>query len=227
MFKKFKIKTEFPGAFNSPDHLMPVGSIRDNYTNMPLINEVLEYFNNSNIKVLDLGCAGGQFISDFIKLESHGVGLEGSSNVFNGPGKENWNQTDNYNFFLCDITKPYTICEYVEDYENNTKFDFIHCSEVMEHIEENDLTIFFNNIKRHLSEDGIFCCQISIDDSDPLHVSVFDIDKWLDIFNKNGLKPFDNGISNKYYGGYLFENRFRDHFGPDYSTSLYFCLKLK
>ena len=64
--KKFKIKTEFPGAFNSPDHLMPVGSIRDNYTNISLINEVLKYFNNSNIKVLDLGCAGGQFISDFI-----------------------------------------------------------------------------------------------------------------------------------------------------------------
>ena len=47
--------------------------------------------------------------------------------------------------------------------------------------------------------------------------------------NKSGrnILKGNNGISNKYYGGYLFENRFRDHFGPDYSTSLYFCLKLK
>ena len=227
MNKTFKIKTEFLGAFDTPDHIMPVGSIRDNYTNISLINEVLQYFNNSNIKVLDLGCAGGQFLVDFLRSGADVVGIEGSSHVFNGPGKFNWIKLMNHNFFLCDITKPFNISEYSESYENNTKFDFIHCSEVMEHIEEVDLISFLNNVKKHLSTDGVFCCQISIDDTDPLHVSVFDIEKWLKIFDENDLKPFDNGISNKYFGGYIFQNRFRDHLLSNYSTSLYFCLKLK
>ena len=81
--------------------------------------------------MLDLGCAGGQFVVDFINRGDIGVGLEGSSNSLSGVGKENWDKYHNKNLFLCDITKDYQL------YYNGGKpmmFDFIHSEEVFEHI---------------------------------------------------------------------------------------------
>lgn len=220
---KFKVETDHPGAFESKDHLEPVGSINDNYTNLELLKEVCKYF-GEEISILDLGCAGGQFVSDFVEYGNIGVGLEGSSNVLNGPGRKNW-LNEEQNLFLCDITKPFKI-----KYSDLYKFNFIHCSEVMEHINENDLDVFLSNVYNHLSDDGVFCTQISIDDKDPLHVSVFNKEKWIDILLKNNFVPCD-GLNNSHHIGYIFNTRFRDHIvmnsdgSINYGTSLYFCLK--
>ena len=66
-------------ADDSPDHICPVGAIRDNFTSQGLIAEVKDGFDDEQISMLDLGCAGGQFVVDFIKEGDIGVGLEGSS----------------------------------------------------------------------------------------------------------------------------------------------------
>jgi hypothetical protein len=71
-------------ADDSPDHICPVGAIRDNFTSPGLIDEVKDGFDDEQIAMLDLGCAGGQFVVDFINRGDVGVGLEGSSNSLSG-----------------------------------------------------------------------------------------------------------------------------------------------
>ena len=63
-------------ADDSPDHICPVGAIRDNFTSEGLIEEVKYGFDNEQISMLDLGCAGGQFVVDFIKRGDIGGGSE-------------------------------------------------------------------------------------------------------------------------------------------------------
>jgi hypothetical protein len=47
--ENLKLQTEFPIAYESPDHLMPWGTMRDNSTNPAFIQEVQDYF-KSNMK---------------------------------------------------------------------------------------------------------------------------------------------------------------------------------
>ena len=61
-----RLETNYPVAIESPDHIAPVGTVNDNTTDIDYINAVKNYFDNKQIRVLDLGCAGGQLISDFI-----------------------------------------------------------------------------------------------------------------------------------------------------------------
>ena len=86
-------------ADDSPDHICPVGAVRDNFTSAGLIEEVKYGFDNEQIAMLDLGCAGAQFVVDFINKGDIGVGLEGSSTSLTGVGKENWDKYHNKNLF--------------------------------------------------------------------------------------------------------------------------------
>lgn len=225
-----KLITDHPIALNSPDHLCPVGAINDNYTNHELINEILDYFKDKKIKIADFGCAGGQFIVDFIERGAIAIGLEGSPSVFFGRGRANWQNFFNKNLFLCDLTKEFSI---LDDNSKIVQFDLIHSSEVLEHIEEKNLNIFLKNVKTHLKENGICCFQIGLGEDIRynngekfiLHQSVFSPEKWIDIFNENGFEPISTGNFSENQIGFLFKNKFRDH-GTDLN-SLYTCLRLK
>ena len=149
-----RLETNYPVAIESPDHIAPVGTVDDNTTDIDYINAVKNYFDNKQIRVLDLGCAGGQLISDFISRGDVGVGLEGSTNARErGAGKHNWDQHGDKNLFTVDLSKPYQL------YEDDKKmqFDFITTWEVVEHIAEEDLKTFFEQINNHLKDDGVFC----------------------------------------------------------------------
>lgn len=225
-----KLITDHPIAVDSPDHLCPVGAVNDNYTNHGLIDEILNYFNYNKINVADFGCAGGQFVIDFLERGVYSIGLEGSSNVLFGQGRHNWANYLNKNLFLCDLTKDFTILN-----NNNqiVKFDLIHSSEVLEHINEKDLNIFLKNVKLHLAENGICCFQIGLGPDIRykdgvefiLHQSVFTPEKWIKIFKDNGLYVVPTGNFNQNQRGFLFKNKFRDH--GETLSSLYICLQLQ
>jgi 2-polyprenyl-3-methyl-5-hydroxy-6-metoxy-1,4-benzoquinol methylase len=180
-----KVQTNKSIASDSLDHLYPFGVIRDNNSNIKYIHEVKKYFNNEKIAVMDLGCAGGQIIVDHHLLGDTAVGLEGSSNVFRGTGKHNWEILFNQNLFLCDITEPYTI-----NYEKeHMMFDYIQMWEVLEHIPEEKLPILFTNIKKHLKDTGIFCGSIATHVCPSgTHVSIFPKSQWITLFKDNGLE---------------------------------------
>lgn len=213
------LKTNFPSAIDSPDHIAPCGTTNDNNTNRDYINQVRNYFKKSPLRVLDLGCAGGQLISDFISLGDIGVGLEGSPLAYQiGKGKENWDKYKDANLFTVDLTKSYQLYEDGEP----MKFDFITSWDVLEHISENDLPNFLQYVKNHLSDDGVFCCGIAATKDEEMvdgklivrHQSVFNCAKWLNIMYENGFvlpvephwtaepvgHPFVNNTTHENYG---------------------------
>jgi 2-polyprenyl-3-methyl-5-hydroxy-6-metoxy-1,4-benzoquinol methylase len=178
-----KVKTNKNIAIDSLDHLYPFGVVRDNNSNINYIREVKNHFNNEKMTVMDLGCAGGQIIVDHHLLGDVAVGLEGSSNVFRGAGKTNWEILFNQNLFLCDVTEPFI----VESEDNHLLFDYIQMWEVLEHIPENKLPMLFANIKKHLKSTGIFCGSVATHVCPSgTHVSIFPKTKWIELFNNNG-----------------------------------------
>jgi len=164
MYKKnmVKVMTQCQIAYESFDHQFPCGAINDNHSSHGLIQEIINTFGN-NPKVLDIGCAGGQFIIDCNSKGCTAVGIEGSSSVStdgSAHGYQNWYFYKDKYLFHADATKDYSIV----DTETNEmiKFDLISAWEVIEHIEETDLEMFFEQIHKHLSDNGLFIGSISI-----------------------------------------------------------------
>jgi SAM-dependent methyltransferase len=187
------ISTDHYMAEESPDHLAPYGVLRDNSTDSKYIDAVKKYFvKQGALKVLDLGCAGGQLVSDFIYQGYIAVGLEGSPNVLTGAGADNWSKLHNQNLFLCDLTKDYQL--YFDGWP--AEFDFIQSWEVVEHIAPKDLPAFFEGVLKHLAPNGVFCCSIALYPSYgevdgvqvDLHQSLFNPAEWVNILFDNGFE---------------------------------------
>lgn len=152
----FTRETQHPVAFESPDHLAPKGTAVNNSTNKKFIlhmDEKLhrEFIDGTTFRMMDLGCAGGQTIADFMKLRWQGVGLEGSDFSLKHR-RANWAQLAHRNLFTCDITKPFQ----VKLDGQPVTFHLITAWEVMEHIATPDLDQVFRNIVNHLEPGGYF-----------------------------------------------------------------------
>lgn len=179
------LKTDYPIAFDSPDHLMPWGTMRDNTTNADFIEEIHEFiklnYGLDNFNFLDLGCSGGQLVVDFFKRGNLSVGLEGSDYSVKHQ-RANWPEYHNKILFTCDVTKPYSLY----NKEEKIKFDIITAWEVVEHIHEDDMNSFFTYINDNLQENGVFLASIStiedVIEGHILHQSVFSEIDWYKKF---------------------------------------------
>jgi len=156
--QKVILQTQHPIAVDSPDHLYPVGTANDNSTNDKFINDVLTWKNKPN--VMDLGCAGGQYIVDMFNKGCLAVGVEGSDYCLRNR-RFNWPNYYNKVLFTGDITKPYKVLNENEQ----VKFDLITAWEVVEHIHGDDLYQFFSNIANNLKIGGIFYGSVASSDS--------------------------------------------------------------
>ena len=183
--ENLKLQTEFPIAYESPDHLMPWGTMRDNSTNPAFIQEVQDFFKSNydldKIKFMDLGCSGGQLAVDFYKNGNVAVGLEGSDYSVKHQ-RANWPEYHNKMLFTCDVAKPYTVSMDDAQYECN----MVTAWEVIEHIHPDNLNMFFTNISNHLENNGVFVGSIStnveIIEGHVLHQSVFSEADWYERF---------------------------------------------
>jgi SAM-dependent methyltransferase len=148
-------ETQHPVAFESPDHIAPKGTAENNSTNKKFVlymdDKLRREFAEPTLRVMDLGCSGGQMVVDFIKLRWLGVGLEGSDFSLK-LGRANWATYANTNLFTCDITKPFQ----VKLAGQPARFHLITSWEVMEHIAAPDLPQVFRNIVHHLEPGGYF-----------------------------------------------------------------------
>lgn len=149
-------ETAHPVAFESPDHLAPKGTAVNNSTNKKFILYMdaklrREFGPEVTFRMMDLGCAGGQTIVDFMTLGWQGVGLEGSDFSLKHR-RANWAQLANTHLFTCDITKPYQL----KVDGRPARFHLITAWEVMEHIATSDLPAVFDNIVKHLEPGGYF-----------------------------------------------------------------------
>ncbi|OGK16421.1 hypothetical protein A2774_03115 [Candidatus Roizmanbacteria bacterium RIFCSPHIGHO2_01_FULL_39_12c] len=182
---KIKLKTKFPIAFNSPEHLTPFGTRFDQSANRRFNLNLYRFFSQTHLlKVLDLGCAGGNFVKDIIDDGHFAIGLEGSdwSKKFK---RAAWAQIPDF-LFTCDISKKFT----VQMDGKPIKFDAVTAWEVMEHIKTEGLPALLKNVKNHLEPAGFFIASITsvphIVDGINLHQTVKSKKWWLKFFNKNG-----------------------------------------
>src|SRR5258707_1074456 len=66
-------------AFDSPDHVMPWGTRHDSFVNQRFNKKLWRLYSATQaVHVLDLGCAGGEFVRTCINDGHCAVGLEGS-----------------------------------------------------------------------------------------------------------------------------------------------------
>lgn len=194
---KFYVETGHPVAVDSLDHIYPLGAERDN-TRSPRFNEKLRRFPGG---VLDLGCAGGGFVHDMVKEGRPAVGLDGHDYNFKFGSKE-WGKIPD-NLFMCDITKPYTV--HAGD-GMPFQFEIVTAFEVLEHIEERDLPMLFENVRRHMHPEGIFLGTASLKmNPHPYHPQIYmhptvkPMEWWLEVLEREGF-VFDEGLA-KYFGG--------------------------
>lgn len=156
MKKDIALKCNRKIAYDSPDHTTPWGTKRDNSINK-FFNEKLYklYSNLEQLKILDLGCSGGGFVRACQNDGCLAIGLEGSD--FSKKNKRaEWAIIPDF-LFTCDITKNFDIY-----YKNKRlKFNCITTWEVMEHIKEEDIIGVSNNVKKHISKDGLWIMSIS------------------------------------------------------------------
>jgi 2-polyprenyl-3-methyl-5-hydroxy-6-metoxy-1,4-benzoquinol methylase len=176
------LKTDFPVAYESLDHLFPLGTMQDNTRSLSFYNRCSLLYGNQ-LSYLDLGCSGGGLVFDFALHGCVSIGLEGSD-FSKKKGRANWRTIPN-NLFTCDIVQPFGILSKINS--DKFKFKVISCWEVLEHIKESDLEQFFVNVLEQLDSDGIFVGSISQVTSDPLHVTIKEYNWWKSVFLKYGL----------------------------------------
>lgn len=182
------VETEHPVAYDSPDHIKPFGSKRDNTIN-ERFNKCFYKFAESGYatepyRILDLGCAGGGMVRSFVTDGHISIGLEGSDYCKKNK-KYEWGVIPE-NLFTCDISKPFKIYQDFGKRKIQMKFDLITAWEVMEHVKEEDLKQLLENIKSHLG--GIFICSIhhSYDEHDGLqyHQTIKPVEWWDELFKE-------------------------------------------
>jgi SAM-dependent methyltransferase len=206
----FTRETKHPVAFESPDHIAPKGTAVNNSTNRKFILYMdsklrREIGDQTAFRMMDLGCAGGQTVADFMTLRWQGVGLEGSDFSLKHR-RANWAHLANRNLFTCDITKPFQI---KLDGQPAT-FHLITAWEVMEHIATPDLVQVFTNIRNHLEPGGYFIASTTetsdIHEGLELHQTRWSNGEWRRFVSKNfpELEYVDVGLKIYQYVRYNF-----------------------
>ena len=194
-----EVETGHPVATDSPDHLQPWGTARDNSRN-PRFNERLYRLFETPPRVLDLGCSGGGFVRDCLDDGCFAVGIEGSD-YSKRMLRAEWPRLADRFLFTADITKPFTV---------NEQFDVVTAWEVLEHLPREGLEQFCANVKRHLAPAGLAIFSISSTEEvihgTRLHQTVESKRWWTQEFARNGLThlpAFEDYFNGQYVRGPL------------------------
>ena len=176
-----ELKTTHPVAYESPDHLVPWGTMNDNSTNRKFVlfmdRLISQQQGAGPWGFMDLGCSGGQLVRDFKDLGWIAVGLEGSDYSLKH-GRANWPRMAGKNLFTCDITKPFEVVQGSQP----VRYDLITAWEVLEHIGPDALDQVFRNISGHLRPGGYFIASTTsvpdLHNGVDLHQSKFSNQQW-------------------------------------------------
>ena len=154
--KKSEIKliAESERASDSSDCQYPEATLDGMIRNPSFTNRILELY-GKEASLLDIGCGAGGIVFDALMGGITAFGIDGSDyNKKTGHGY--WSIIKN-NLFTCDATKKY----YFEKEGKPYKFKVISSWECLEHIPEQIVPKFLNNVFLNLDSDGIFIGSIS------------------------------------------------------------------
>lgn len=71
-----KVVTDHPIAYESLDHTNPLGTMQDNTHHKLFVRRTMEIFEGP-VNHIDLGCAGGGLVFDFLEYGNFSVGIDG------------------------------------------------------------------------------------------------------------------------------------------------------
>jgi SAM-dependent methyltransferase len=185
----YRLATDHPVAINSDDHLQPRGTMNDNSRSPRFVAACERQFGRS-LQALDLGCAGGGLVRDFLISGHRAFGLEGSD-ASKLAQRAEWRLIPDH-LQTCDITKQFTIYDSGEEI---AQFDVISAWEVLEHLPAETLPLLFANIARHLAPGGLFIGSVAqFEDRDPVtgavwHVTLKAREWWCDMIRSAGMEP--------------------------------------
>lgn len=194
-----QVESDHPVAFDSPDHLIPWGTKQDNSTNKKFVLSmdalIAPPAGDRPKSFMDLGCSGGGLVKDFRDLDWLAVGLEGSDFSLKHQ-RACWKKLAGKSLFTCDITKPFRVL--VNGQPN--KFLLITAWEVLEHINQKDLPVLFDNILAHMEKMGCFIASTTstpdIHNGVDLHQTHWTNAQWRSWIAQNvpELKPVELGL---------------------------------
>jgi cyclopropane fatty-acyl-phospholipid synthase-like methyltransferase len=163
----------------SKDYTEPKGGAHDNtYSDC-----FVDFFNNKAINYLDLGCAGAALVESMVNRGHNSFGIDGSD-AQKKQGLNSWGRIPE-RLFNADITEPFHFIN--EDTNEKFKFDVISAWDVLEHLYEDRLPGFCDNLKNNLKSDGCFVCGIADFEDEGYHITTHNKEWWVDMFNCNGL----------------------------------------
>ena len=189
-----RVLTERPVAADSPDHLVPWGTARDNSVNGRFNAKLSAWISPHDLTVLDLGCSGGGAVRSFIEQGCLAVGIEGSDYSLRRQRAE-WATIPEF-LFTADITAPFTVeaggqCLF--------RFSVITAWEVMEHIRSEELDRVLANMARHLTTGGVLIMSVStrsdVVNGVELHQTVEGKDWWMRKFDGAGFDQHEDIVA--------------------------------
>ncbi len=143
----YELRTRYPVASLSNDHLFPRGTKNDNSTNAEFCRRLCDLYINPYTKrlpsVMDLGCSGGGFVRSMLELGCVAVGIEGSDYSKRNARAE-WPIIPDQ-LFTADISKPFLLL-----WEGIVStFDVVTLWEVLEHLDLAALEALMVNVHAH------------------------------------------------------------------------------
>ena len=219
------LRAERQCAYDSPDHLVPWGTRRNRSTSETFNEKLwLLYPATQVVKVLDLGCAGGDFVKSCIDDGNFAVGIEGST--FSKQHKRSaWAVIPDY-LFTCDITRPFQLSLQAESREQTVKFDVVTSWEVLEHIKEEDLPALAANVHAHMCPGGLWIMSVAnwedVHGGVRLHQTVKPRAWWREKFISLGFEPLEPHRS--YFAGQWVRGGYGHYQRVDNEKSFHFIL---
>lgn len=192
--QRFACLTEYPVAYDSPDHIHPVGTVADHTRHPRFIRACEDFFSDKKrLSFLDLGCSAGGIVLDAVLRGHIGVGLDGSG-ISRLQQRAEWRLLRE-NLFTCDISKFFTLTQ-----NGSTPFMFnvVSAWEVLEHLTKEGVDGLFCNLNRHMHTGSILACSISqaeggfTDDGIPLHQTIEPLVWWEEIGGRHGFELMKN-----------------------------------
>jgi SAM-dependent methyltransferase len=195
--------------------------------------EIDSYFHGTPYKVLDIGCAGGQFAVDIYNkgFPYLAVGLEGGNilgmiesfekreangdYITEARGRSNWENYKDKCLFYADVSQPFKICEQGTD--DIIRFDLVTSFEFFEHPDPAEIPGILRNINKHMLPGGITVGTINMTPG-VHHRCAKSVEWWDSMFAEYGFeRPADN-LSRwdtlRELGGYPFRTSYRT--GPQF-----------
>ena len=150
-----EVVTRHPLADASVDHLCPMGTAHDNSVSPAFNERLFRLVPAANLRLLDLGCAGGGLVGSLLDAGAFAVGVEGSD-YSQRLGRAEWARYPG-NLFTADVTQPF----HVRANGVPQSFNVVTAWEFLEHIPGDGLAGVARNVREHLEPGGLFIASVS------------------------------------------------------------------